>query len=269
MATAPATGAFWAVGFAIVTAAAGPARSTRAVGVMMGGLTLANVVGVPIGSFVGRYTGWRGPFWALAALAGLAAVFVRRFIPRTERRAGISVRAEVRALRQGRLWLVLAAAVLVMGGVLATYTYLTPLLTDRAGVPAGAVPLVLIASGQAPSRLRANLVRFAPGARIHWHTHTVGQTLHVVSGVASIGTRDGTVLEAHPGETVSCPPGEEHWHGAARDRVMEHIAIREATTDDTPETTWADPVTDTQCNSPAYATTERSRARKGNTTWTE
>ncbi|MDX2681700.1 MFS transporter [Streptomyces sp. NY05-11A] len=145
--TALATGAFWAVGFVIATAAAGPAAATRAVGVMMGGLTLANVVGVPIGSFVGHYTGWRGPYWALAVLAALAAVFVGRFIPRTEQRAEVSVRAEVRALRQGRLWLALAAAVLIMGGVLATYTYITPLLTDRAGIPAGAVPLVLIVFG--------------------------------------------------------------------------------------------------------------------------
>lgn len=145
--TALATGAFWAVGFVIATTAAGPARSTRAVGVMMGGLTLANVIGVPIGSFVGHYTGWRGPFWALAVLAALAATFVGRFIPRTEQRAAVSVGAEVRALRQGRLWLALGAAVLIMGGVLATYTYITPLLTDRAGIPAGAVPLVLIAFG--------------------------------------------------------------------------------------------------------------------------
>ncbi|MBW8800791.1 MAG: MFS transporter [Streptomyces sp.] len=145
--TALATGAFWAVGFVIATATAGPARATRAVGVMMGGLTLANVVGVPIGSFVGHYTGWRGPYWALAVLATLAAVFVGRFIPRTEQRAEVSVRAEVRALRQGRLWLALAAAVLIMGGVLATYSYITPLLTDRAGIPAGAVPLVLVVFG--------------------------------------------------------------------------------------------------------------------------
>ncbi|MEU9930061.1 MULTISPECIES: MFS transporter [Streptomyces] len=145
--TALATGAFWAVGFVIATTTAGPARSTRAVGVMMGGLTLANVIGVPIGSFVGHYTGWRGPFWALAVLAALAAAFVGRFIPRTVQRAEVSVRAEVRALGQGRLWLALGAAVLIMGGVLATYTYITPLLTDRAGIPAGAVPLVLIAFG--------------------------------------------------------------------------------------------------------------------------
>ncbi|MFB6675206.1 MFS transporter [Streptomyces sp. NPDC056390] len=145
--TALATGAFWAVGFVIATAAAGPGSSTLAVSVMMGGLTLANVVGVPIGSLAGQFTGWRGPFWALAVLSGLAAVFVGRFIPTIERRAEVSVRAEVRALRQGRLWLALAAAVLIMGGVLATYTYITPLLTDRAGIAESAVPLVLIAFG--------------------------------------------------------------------------------------------------------------------------
>ncbi|MFI1760387.1 MFS transporter [Streptomyces sp. NPDC020571] len=145
--TALATGAFWAVGFVIATAAAGPGNSTRAVSVMMGGLTLANVVGVPIGSLAGRLTGWRGPFWALAVLAGFAAVFVGRFIPKAKQHAEMSVRAEVRALRQGRLWLALAAAVLIMGGVLAAYTYITPLLTGRAGIPAGVVPLVLIAFG--------------------------------------------------------------------------------------------------------------------------
>nr|WP_257232516.1 MFS transporter [Streptomyces sp. Rer75] len=114
---------------------------------MMGGLTLANVIGVPIGSFAGQFTGWRGPFWALAALSALAAAFIGRFIPATGQRAEVSVRAEVGALRQVRLWLALSAAVLIMGGVLATYTYITPLLTDRAGIPEGAVPLVLITFG--------------------------------------------------------------------------------------------------------------------------
>ncbi|CAM5570680.1 hypothetical protein SCANM63S_08166 [Streptomyces canarius] len=60
-------------------------------------------------------------------------------------------------------------------------------------------------AGQEPSRMRANMVRFSPGARTHWHSHVLGQTLHVVSGIALIGTRDGTVFEAHPGETVTCP----------------------------------------------------------------
>ncbi|MEU5593280.1 cupin domain-containing protein [Streptomyces sp. NPDC020298] len=106
----------------------------------------------------------------------------------------------------------------------------------------------VIVAGQEPSRMRANLVRFSPGARTNWHSHALGQTLHVVSGVALIGTRDGTVFEAHPGGTVACPPDEEHWHGAVPDRFMEHIALWEGTGDDTPETTWAEPVTDQQYN---------------------
>ncbi|MET7320637.1 MFS transporter [Streptomyces sp. NPDC005549] len=145
--TALATGAFWAVGFVIATTTTGPANATRAVGVMMGGLTLANVMGVPAGSLVGHLAGWRGLFWALAALAALAATVIGRFIPRTEQRAQASVRDEIRALHQGRLWLALASAVLIMGGVLAVYTYITPLLTDRAGIPDSAVPVVLIAFG--------------------------------------------------------------------------------------------------------------------------
>ncbi|MFK0193975.1 cupin domain-containing protein [Kitasatospora sp. NPDC090308] len=102
--------------------------------------------------------------------------------------------------------------------------------------------------GQEPSRLCASMVRFAPGARTAWHHHAVGQTLHVVAGVALIGTRDGTVFEAHPGETVTCPPGEEHWHGAAPDRFMQHLALWDATApgDDRPEITWLEHVTDEQ-----------------------
>ncbi|WP_329199116.1 MULTISPECIES: (R)-mandelonitrile lyase [unclassified Streptomyces] len=108
----------------------------------------------------------------------------------------------------------------------------------------------VIVAGQEPSRMRVNLVRFSPGARTNWHSHAVGQTLHVVSGTALVGTRDGTVLAARPGETVSCPPGEEHWHGAAPDRFMEHLAMWESTGDGTPETTWAEPVTDRQYGNP-------------------
>ncbi|MFI1524783.1 (R)-mandelonitrile lyase [Kitasatospora cineracea] len=104
----------------------------------------------------------------------------------------------------------------------------------------------VLAAGVAPSRLRANLVRFAPGARTHWHTHALGQTLHVVSGIALVGTRDGVVLEAHPGESVVCPPGEAHWHGAVPDRFMAHLALWEATGDGSPETVWAEAVTDAQ-----------------------
>ncbi|MFG2452793.1 cupin domain-containing protein [Streptomyces sp. NPDC048512] len=108
----------------------------------------------------------------------------------------------------------------------------------------------VIHAGQEPSRMRANLVRFAPGARTHWHSHVLGQTLYVVSGIALVGTRDGRVLEARPGETVTCPPDEEHWHGAAAESFMEHLALWEGTADTTPETDWREAVTAEQYGRP-------------------
>ena len=108
----------------------------------------------------------------------------------------------------------------------------------------------VIYAGQEPSRARLNHVRFAPGARTNWHSHVLGQTLHVVAGVALIGTRNGTIIETHPGETATCPPGEEHWHGATADQFMEHLALWEGDGTDKPETVWLEPVTDEQYNGP-------------------
>ncbi len=145
--TALATGAFWCVGAVVATTAAGPASTSRALGLLLGGMTLANVAGVPLGSWLGQVSDWRGPFWVLAGLSAGAAAVIGRFIPDEEQRERRSVRAEFAVLRQGRLWLVLSATALLLGGVLATYTYISPLLTERAGIPAGAVPLVLTGYG--------------------------------------------------------------------------------------------------------------------------
>ena len=75
--------------------------------------------------------------------------------------------------------------------------------------------------------VRALRVTFEPGARTAWHTHPRGQTLHVLSGEGLIATRDGARDVIRAGDTVWIPPGEEHWHGAAPDRMMCHLAIQE------------------------------------------
>ncbi|UUU30284.1 MFS transporter [Streptomyces sp. CA-210063] len=145
--TALATGTFWSVGAVVATTAAGPAATSRALGMLLGGLTVATVAGVPLGAWLGQLSGWRGPFWVLAALSAGAATVIGRYIPADERREAPSVRAEFAALRDVRVWLTLSAMTLLMGGVLATYTYISPLLTERAGIPGGAVPMVLIGYG--------------------------------------------------------------------------------------------------------------------------
>ena len=104
----------------------------------------------------------------------------------------------------------------------------------------------------APSRMRVNAVHFAPCARTAWHTHAAGQTLHVTEGVGLVQARGGEVIVMRPGDTVYTPPGEEHWHGAAPDRFMTHLAMWEApaTGDDAPETQWGEHVTDAEYGYP-------------------
>ncbi|MEL7097694.1 MAG: cupin domain-containing protein [Pseudomonadota bacterium] len=85
-----------------------------------------------------------------------------------------------------------------------------------------------IVSAPEPARLHALRVRFEPGARTAWHTHPLGQTLHVVEGVGLIAKRGAAPQIIRPGDTVWIPPGIEHWHGGSPDHGMTHIAMQEA-----------------------------------------
>ena len=131
---------------------------------------------------------------------------------------------------------------------------ITPASGSKQGPAAmftGEVWFDVIAAPPAPSRLRVNRVRFAPLARTHWHVHAAGQTLHVTQGLARVGTRDGRTLELRPGQTLWCPPGEWHWHGAAPETFMEHLAMWETTNSPSgSETTWGEPVTDERYHRP-------------------
>ena len=78
-----------------------------------------------------------------------------------------------------------------------------------------------------PARVRALKVAFEPGARTAWHTHPLGQTLYVLSGIGLIGLRNKAPQSIKAGDTVWISPGEEHWHGASATNSMTHIAIQE------------------------------------------
>jgi len=147
--TALATGTFWATGAVVAAAVAGPGASARALAVLSGGLSLAVVAGVPLGTFAGQFTGWRGPFWMLAVLAVPAIVAVLRFAPGTATGDTVSVSAdsEISAVRPWRVWAVLGAIMLAQAGFLGAYSFISPLLTDRAGISAALVPLVLVGFG--------------------------------------------------------------------------------------------------------------------------
>ncbi len=92
----------------------------------------------------------------------------------------------------------------------------------------GTVWMDPIVNAPAPARVAAARVAFEPGARTAWHTHPLGQTLYVVSGVGRVQKLGEPVREIRAGDTVWIPPGEKHWHGAAPDHAMTHVAIQEA-----------------------------------------
>ena len=123
-------------------------------------------------------------------------------------------------------------------------------VADTAKAPAerftGDVYLTMIKTPEPPSRLVASLVRFTPGARTNWHSHAVGQTLHVTEGVGLVVNRDGQVIRMRAGDTVWTPPGEEHWHGGTNTNCMSHLAMLEGPEEGGDGTTWLEPVTDRQ-----------------------
>ncbi|HUR57783.1 MAG TPA: cupin domain-containing protein [Opitutaceae bacterium] len=92
----------------------------------------------------------------------------------------------------------------------------------------GTVWLDPIVAAKPPSRVRAARVAFEPGARTAWHTHPLGQTLHVLAGVGRVQQDGHPVRTLRPGDTVVILPGERHWHGAAPTHSMVHLAIQEA-----------------------------------------
>jgi quercetin dioxygenase-like cupin family protein len=104
----------------------------------------------------------------------------------------------------------------------------------------------VIARGEGPSRVRVNVVRFAPGARTAWHAHAGGQTLHVTEGRGFVQARGSEPAEVRPGDTVHAPAGEWHWHGAAPEHFMTHLAIWEAPPDGGPESEWGEQVSDAE-----------------------
>jgi quercetin dioxygenase-like cupin family protein len=95
-----------------------------------------------------------------------------------------------------------------------------------------------------PALLRAGWVRFEPGARTFWHSHPLGQTLHIVSGVGHVQTWGGPIRQVRAGDTVWIPPDEKHWHGATPEHGMEHLAMQEAK--DGEHVKWLEAVSDEQ-----------------------
>ena len=107
----------------------------------------------------------------------------------------------------------------------------------------GVVYIDTVTTPSPASRLQASSVHFSPGARTAWHTHPNGQTIYVTEGTGLAQRRGGPIEVIRPGDRVFFEPGEEHWHGAAANRFMTHLAILEVDQEGR-NATWGDHVTD-------------------------
>ncbi|MFF9218691.1 Cmx/CmrA family chloramphenicol efflux MFS transporter [Streptomyces viridosporus] len=146
--SALACAGFWAVGAAVAVAMVPKSSRARAMAVMIGGLSIANVLGVPAGAFLGEHLGWRSAFWAVGAASAIALVGVVTLIPRIplpERRPRL--KGELSIYRDPQVWLSIGVTALAAGGVFCAFSYLAPLLTDVAGLADGWVPTVLALFG--------------------------------------------------------------------------------------------------------------------------
>ena len=103
-----------------------------------------------------------------------------------------------------------------------------------------------IIAAEAPARIVSTRVAFEPGARTAWHSHPLGQTLYVISGIGRVQNAGGPVREIRPGDVVWIPPGEKHWHGGSPTTGMVHIATQESL--DGNHVTWMEHVTDAEYN---------------------
>ncbi|MFI6412859.1 MFS transporter [Streptomyces sp. NPDC050585] len=142
-----AHGAFFGVGSVVAADLVAPQKKASAISLMFMGLTVANIVGVPGGTYVGQAAGWRVTFAIVAALGVVGLLGVARLVPEAGRPESVSVRGELAAFRNVQVWLAMAMTVLGYGGVFAAITYISPMMTEVAGYTEGAVTWLLVLFG--------------------------------------------------------------------------------------------------------------------------
>ncbi|MER7850215.1 MFS transporter [Kitasatospora sp. NPDC096077] len=145
--TSLAHGAFFGIGSVVAAELVAPQKKAGAIATMFTGLTVANIVGVPLGTFVGQAVGWRTTFTAVAALGLLGLLGIAKLVPALPRAEGTRLRGELTAFRNPQVLLAMAMTVLGFGGVFAAITYIAPMMTNVAGYSEGSVTWLLVLFG--------------------------------------------------------------------------------------------------------------------------
>jgi len=140
-------GAYFGIAALVAAGMVDPLKRARAVSMVMLGLSIANVVGVPLATWMGQHLGWRSAFLVVAAIGAATATAVMVLVPFAPAQPGASLRRELGSLRSAQVWLTLAAAMVGFGGVFAVYAYIAPTVTALSGLTEAAVPLILLTFG--------------------------------------------------------------------------------------------------------------------------
>ncbi|MGJ3560209.1 MFS transporter [Streptomyces sp. INA 01156] len=150
-----AHGAFFGIGSVVAAELVAPDKKAGAIAMMFTGLTVANVVGVPLGTLVGQSAGWRVTFGIVAALGAVGLVGIAKLVPDLPRPEGVRLRDELAAFKNVQVLLAMAMTVLGFGGVFAAITYIAPMMTRVAGFADGSVTWLLVLR---PRHGRGNLI---------------------------------------------------------------------------------------------------------------
>ncbi|AUG80739.1 MFS transporter [Kitasatospora sp. MMS16-BH015] len=142
-----AHGAFFGIGSVVAAELVAPDKKAGAIATMFTGLTVANIVGVPLGTFIGQAVGWRATFTVVAALGLVGLLGIAKLVPELPRPEGAHLRRELTAFRNPQVLLAMAMTVLGFGGVFAAITYIAPMMTNVAGYSEGAVTWLLVLFG--------------------------------------------------------------------------------------------------------------------------
>ncbi|WP_055045381.1 MFS transporter [Devosia sp. A16] len=146
--TSLAHGTFFGVGSVVATSLVAPGRRASAIAVMFTGLTVANILGVPFGTWLGQLTSWRTTFWAVAAIGIVAMLVIATLVPRDKAAPEADDwRADLRAMLRGPVLFGLLLTVLGFGGVFTVFTYTAPVLTEVSGFPEAMVSPILLVFG--------------------------------------------------------------------------------------------------------------------------
>ncbi|MFJ9902672.1 MFS transporter [Streptomyces sp. NPDC101152] len=140
-------GAFFSVGAVVASDMVAENKKGGAIALMFGGLTAANVLGVPLGTFLGQQLGWRSTFWAITVIGVVALIGIQILVPRTAAAARTDLRAELAVFRRGQVWVSILLSILAFGGVIGGYTYIAFTLTHVSGFATGTVPWLLVLFG--------------------------------------------------------------------------------------------------------------------------